>query len=209
MSAKTSKITVSLPHMERAYLKTVQSPSNLIAQLLNDRIRREFWTLYIARLAADPDEHRTFDVLVMVEGNELCVSVAHKRFSKAEVGRIVATDFLRTAWTKTPLSEFDQAFIDALAFKSLSPVDFYAMYGSIVRAVLARNCADLSGHFVLDTTVAKSDRRGQLDRCIELQREIGRIRTALHDENKFAEKVELNTRIKELESRLAKAKASL
>lgn len=61
MNKKTSKVTVSLPHMERAYLRTQQSPSNLIAQMLNDRIRREFWALYVARLTSDSGEYRTFD----------------------------------------------------------------------------------------------------------------------------------------------------
>ena len=42
-----------------------------------------------------------------------------------------------------------------------------------------------------------------------MEREIRGLRVAIPKENGFAEKVELNTRIKELEDRLAQAKAEL
>ena len=148
-------------------------------------------------------------LLVMAEGDGFCVSVAHKRFSRAERGSIVAEGFLCSPWIESPLSDIDRAFCAALALRHLSQVDFYALYSGMVNAVLARICAELTGIFAIDAGPSEADRRQRLEQCRTMEREIGRLRAALPKENGFAEKVELNTRIKELESRLARAKAEL
>ena len=148
-------------------------------------------------------------LLVMIEGNGLCVSVAHKRFSQAEKGSIVAEDFLRSPWIEPTLSDLDRAFCNTLSMGRLSQVDFYAFYCDIVRAVLARMCAELTGTFALDAGKPEQDRRQRLDQCHQMDREISSLRAAISKEQRFAEKVELNTRIKELEARLTQTKAEL
>lgn len=148
-------------------------------------------------------------LLVMVEGTGLCVSVANKRFSLAEKGSIVAEDFLSSPWCEAPPTEIDEAFFKALTLRNLSQIDFYALYQSMVQAVLARACAELSGRFALDTVGLEADRRRRLEQCRELEREIISLRAAIAKQGRFAEQVELNTRIKELETRLAGAKAAL
>ncbi|MBN4049499.1 DUF4391 domain-containing protein [bacterium AH-315-N03] len=148
-------------------------------------------------------------LLVLAEGDDFCVSVAHKRFSRAEKGSIVAEAVLASPWIEQPLADLDRALCHALALKHLSQVDFYALYGGMVNAVLARSCAVLTGSFVLDAGHPQEDRRRRLEHCHELRREISGHRAAIHEANQFAERVELNTRIKELEAGLARAKADL
>jgi hypothetical protein len=148
-------------------------------------------------------------LLVMIEGNGMCVSVAHKRFSLAEKGSIVAEDFLSAPWCGAPPTEIDEAFFEALCLRKLSQVDFYALYQSLVQAVLARACAELTGRFVLGAVGSEVDRRRRLDQCHEMQREIAGLRAAIGKQDRFAEQVELNTQLKELENRLARTKAEL
>lgn len=148
-------------------------------------------------------------LLVMVEGNGLSISVAHKRFSHAEKGSVVAEGFLRSPWVEGPLSEVDRAFCDALSMSRLSQVDFYALYRDMVRAVLARMCAELTGNFVLDAGQPETDRRQLLEQCHQIEREIASLRASISKEERFAEKVELNARIKELEAGLALSKTKL
>lgn len=148
-------------------------------------------------------------LLVMVERTAFCTSVAHKRFSRSEEGRIVAEDFLSSPWIKPPLSDRDRAFCDALAMNRLSQVDFFALYGSMVGAVLASMCAQRTGRFVLDNGLHQEDRRQKLERCQEIEREIISLRAAIPKETQFAEQVGLNTRINELEARLARTEADL
>ncbi|MAG31394.1 MAG: hypothetical protein CL908_10965 [Deltaproteobacteria bacterium] len=148
-------------------------------------------------------------LLVMVEGGAFCVSVAHKRFSRAEKGSIVAEDFLSSPWIEQSLSDVDEAFCEALALQNLSWVDFYALYRSMVTAVLARACAELTGRFVLEVGQPEAHRKRRLEQCHELEGDISSLRVAIRKGDIFAEQVELNTRIKELEARLARTKADL
>lgn len=148
-------------------------------------------------------------LLILVQGAGFCVSTAHKRFSRAEQGAIVADEVQCTPWIEPPLSAIDRAFCQALALPSLSRVDFYALYRDMVDAVLARRCAELTGSFVVDPAQPEQERRQQLEQCHALERDIRRLRAALSKEDQFAEKVELNTRIKALEDRLARAKTDL
>jgi len=148
-------------------------------------------------------------LLVMVEGNSFCVSVAHKRFSLAEKGSIVAEGLLSSPWSEEQPQEIDEAFYDALALRNLSQVDFYALYRGMVQAVLARSCAELTGRFVLDAGRPEADRRQRLEQCHTMEREISSLRVAIGKQNRFAEQVELNTQLKELENRLARTKAEL
>lgn len=148
-------------------------------------------------------------LLVMVEGSGFCVSVAHKRFSLAEKSSIVAEGFLCSPWIEQPRSEVNEAFCKALALRNLSQVDFYCLYGGMVSAVLARSCAELTGTFVLDVGRPEQDRKRRLEQCQDMEREIGSLRVAIPKENQFAEQVELNTRIKKIETRLARIAADL
>ena len=148
-------------------------------------------------------------LLVLVDGSGLAVSAAHKRFSLAEKGRIVAEEFMLTPWMQEPLGDVDRAFCEALAFRSLSLVDFYALYRSIAHAVLGRCCADLTGRFTMGGDATATARRARLDEHEVLGREIASLRSTLRSEQRFAEKVELNTRIKALETRQVTIKASL
>ena len=148
-------------------------------------------------------------LLVMVEGAEVCVSVAHKRFSLAEKGSIVGEGFLSSPWSGEPPKEIDETFYDSLSLRNLSQVDFYALYRSMVQAVLARACAELTGCFVLDAGGSVVDRRRRLDQCHEMEREIGSLRIAIGKQDRFAEQVELNTQLKEIENRLARKMAEL
>jgi uncharacterized protein DUF4391 len=148
-------------------------------------------------------------LLIMVEDGDLCVSVAHKRFSQAEKGRIVAEDFLTSPWIGRPHSDLDDAFREALSMAQLSQVDFLALYRDMTRAVLARKCADLTGKFALEFEQSGADRRQRLEQYNQIEREISSCRAAILKEEKFAERVELNTRIKKLEAQLAIIKSEL
>jgi len=147
-------------------------------------------------------------LLVLVEGLGVCISVAHKRFNLAEKGSIVADGFLRTTWIDEP-TEVDEAFFEALALTNLPQVDFHALYGGMVSAVLTRCASEVTEAWTPGVGVSESVRRARLDEYHAVQREMESLRKALRVEHRFAEKVELNTRIKDLEARLERTRASL
>lgn len=183
---------------EREYLEVA-----IIEVTLSDRRRASRIGEMIQRAIPYPV------LLVMVKGTDFCVSVASKRFSRAEKGRIVAEDHLFSPWVTQPVSGFDLEFCEALSLSRLSHVDFRALYNDMVRAVLARTCAELTGEFALQPENSTADRRKRLEQCHAIAREIASLRVAIHQEAPFAEKVELNTQIKQLGRQLDQAKADL
>ena len=149
-------------------------------------------------------------LLVMIEGSGVCVSVAHKRFSLAEKGSIVAEDFLLTPWIALDeLSQNESVFMGSLKLKELPKSDFWAMYSAFVERVLAFACARISGRFELKPDKTEKIRRAHLKRCWALEREIVELRAGIHKETKFASQVELNAKIKQVEARLAEETARL
>lgn len=147
-------------------------------------------------------------ILILVENDALLVSVAHKRFSQAEKGAIVAEKPVNTNWLVEPLAESDELFLTSLRHADLSHQNFFAYYEDFARRVLAHKCAELSGSFKLQDDTDE-ERRAALEELEELRREVTRLKGQVKKATQFAEKVELNIAIKELEGRLADATAKL
>ena len=148
-------------------------------------------------------------VLVQAEGEGLNVSVAHKRQSRAERGAVVAEDVIMTKWIDGPPADADEAFVAALGFVRLPQHDFFALYRAYGDLVLAHRCAELSGRFDSAATRPTDQRRKELARCEGLAKEIKALRSAIRSESRFAAQVELNARIKTLDTELTEALQSL
>lgn len=146
-------------------------------------------------------------LLVAEDSGRVALSVAHKRFSLAENGAIVAEGLLTTPWIAAP-TDTDTAFLASLHFRNLSQMDFYALYQDIVLRVLTYNAAEWTGRFQLSNQPEAAQCEA-LEQCRELKREINRLKVAIRKESGFAEKVELNTLIKTLENRLVQTIAEL
>jgi hypothetical protein len=183
---------------EREYLEVA-----IVEVRLNGRTRA-------SRIAEVIHRAIPYPVMLVAEaGDAFSISVAHKRFSLAEKGHVVAEGLLRSPWIENPPSDVDVQFCEALALERLPRTDFYALYRGMVGAVLARSCAVFSGVFRSDPPKSEEDQRRSLEECHHIEREIAGLRAAIPKETQFAAKVELNTRIKELEGRLARTAATL
>ena len=153
-----------------------------------------------------------YPLVVVFAYEESCaVSVAHKRFSQAEKGAIVAEVPMTTDWIdlSAPLP-VQQAFLDSLATSTLPATHFFAFYSALVDRVIALDCARLTGQFRLESAAERRDaRRRSLASCHELEVRITEQKTAIRAETQFNRQVDLNTKIKELEQRLSREAARL
>ena len=146
-----------------------------------------------------------YPLVVVVAHEESCaVSVAHKRFSQAEKGAIVAVDPMTTDWIdlSAPLP-VQQAFLDSLAFAALPATHLFAFYSALVDRVIALDCARLTGQFRLESVAAKRQaRRERLAACHDLEGRIAEHKTAIKKETQFNRQVDLNAEIARLNARL-------
>lgn len=150
-------------------------------------------------------------IIVFAFGTKCALSLAHKRFSQAEKGAIVAEEFIITDWidlsAPTPVQ---QAFLDSLAVSALPHTHFFAFYSAIWDRLIALGCARLTGEYRIEVnTERREERRQQLARCHELELQITECKSAIKKEMQFNRQVELNTQIKRLEQRLLRMRGEL
>lgn len=145
-------------------------------------------------------------VVVFAFGKTCAISLAHKRFSQAEKGAIVAEDFIITDWidlsAPTPIQ---QAFLASLMVSALPHMHFFAFYSAIWDRIIALDCARLTGEYRIEEAAEKLEQRRQrLASCHELELKIAECKSAIKKETQFNRQVEINTKIKELEKQLQK-----
>lgn len=144
-------------------------------------------------------------LLVLKNEADVALSAAHKRFSRAEKGAIVAEDILLSEWMDLAApSEAQRRFLESLDSSTLPSTDLLAFYTGVVERLVALAAARLSGEYRLaGTPDGGQDRRKRLMECEAVESEIVERRAAIKTESQFNRKVELNAEIKRLEERLA------
>jgi len=147
-------------------------------------------------------------LLVTTLAETVTVSVAHKRWSQGEAGRVVLDDQVSTAVLAGTSEE--SAFLAALPLSGLPRQNLHALYQGWLDAIAALAAARLTGSFVVaETAEATSLRRAALDEHARIQREIAGLRIAAKRERQIHRRVELNLAIQKLEAQLAKIAGNL
>ncbi len=146
-------------------------------------------------------------VLVLVFETSVAISLAHKRFSQAEKGAIVAEDFVTTSWIDLAPGGptlVQQAFLDSLAVTQLPHTHFYAFYSALMDRLVALDCARLSGEYRIEAAARRREaRRQKLKQCHELEVRIVETRAVAKRETQINRLANLNVEIKRLKGQLA------
>ena len=94
-------------------------------------------------------------------------------------------------------NEAQQKFMQDMAVKNLSFVNFYAFYTDIKNRVIALNSSSRSGQYFVVSADGVIDRREKLIKIAELERKVTELRSMLKKETQFNKKLDLNVLIKE------------
>ena len=145
-------------------------------------------------------------VIVFVFETTCALSLAHKRFSQAEKGAIVAENFILTEWFNLSApSPIQQAFIESLNISDLPHTHYFAFYEAFMDRLVALDCARLTGEYRLESAAARRQKkRKRLVACHELEGQIAEYKATIKKETQFNRQVELNVKMKDLEKQLQK-----
>lgn len=146
-------------------------------------------------------------VLLASHGGAVNLSLAHKRWSQGEAGKVVIEDVRCTApfAPDAPTAE-EAAFLASLAVSSLPSRDLSALYQGWLDRLAALEAARITGSFAPPDSAGRSAAlRDGLDTRARLQREIASLRAQGQKEKQLNRRVELNLEIKRLEAELAAA----
>lgn len=150
-------------------------------------------------------------LIIFSHESSVVLSLAHKRFSQAEKGAIVADEFFTSDWMDlTCPTAVQTSFLDSLKLNELPRTNLFVFYSALVDRMIGLDCSQLTGTYSVGKS--KQDyalRRENLAKCHQLETEITQLRTELKKEDQFNRRVELNEKIKELETQLDEATSQL
>lgn len=197
-------------------------PTNIGVPIFKDKLREylEIAVITISlRASARPTRiigliHRAIPypvVLITSVGESGCLSLAHKRWSQGETGKVVIEDIRRTHdFIPEALNTAEASFIASLKISDLPNQDLYALYQGLMDCIAALGAAKISGKFALPGSKDQAHSlSANLDEHARIQREIIMLRAKAEKEKQVNRRVELNLEIKRLEEELATIKTKL
>jgi hypothetical protein len=190
-------------------------PTNIGVPTFRDEVREylEIAVLTAAlRDAAKPARlieliHRAIPyplVLVTAHDGGVSLSLAHKRWSQGEAGKVVIEDVRRTAsfLSDVPTPE-DKDFLASIALSGLPSPNLFVLYQGWIDRVAALEAAHITGAFAAPTSTERaSAQRDALDARTRLQRDLAALRAQAAKEKQMSRRVQLNLEIKRLEAEL-------
>jgi hypothetical protein len=197
-------------------------PTNIAVPAFRDDIREylEIAVVTVAfRASAKPARilelvHRAIPyplVLVAAHGETVTMSLAHKRWSQGEKGKIVIEDVFRTTPFRpdTPTAQ-EGPFLTSLAISLLPSDNLFALYQGWIECVEALEASQITGRFALPKSGDQASvLHYNLNVHADLRNKLGVLRSQAKKEKQIKRRVELNLEIKRLENELTAAKAAL
>ena len=177
---------------------------------------REYLEIAVLSLALRPDAkagrlveliHRAIPyplLLVAEQSDNLTLSLAHKRWSQGEAGKMVLDD----AVTLCDLVEHaaTAAFLDSLSLAVQPRSHLLDLYQGWINCLEAFQAAQITGRFApSNSNEAALARREALVKYDHLVRQITALRAQAEKESQISRRVDLNLEIKRLEDELAES----
>lgn len=177
---------------------------------------REYLEIAVLSLTLRPDAkagrlveliHRAIPyplLLVAEQSDHSTISLAHKRWSQGEAGKMVLDD----AVTLCDLVEHaaTAAFLDSLSLTAQPRAHLLDLYQGWINCLEAFQAARITGRFTpLTSSEAAAARRAALMEYEDLARQIAKLGTQAGRESQINRRVELNLEIKRLEAEMAEA----
>ena len=196
-------------------------PTNIGVPVFRDGVREylEIAVLTVAlRSTAKPPRlieliHRAIPyplVLVTQHRDTINLSLAHKRWSQGEAGKVVIEDVRQVLLNPdTPVAE-EASFLASIALSRLPASDLFALYEGFLVRLAGLEAARITGAFTLpDSAEDAAVLRQHVDLHARLRRDVAILRTRADKEKQLNRRVELNLEIKKLEGELSQALSTL
>jgi hypothetical protein len=189
-------------------------PTNIGVPAFEDVVRQylEIAVLTVElRSAARPPRlieliHRAIPYpLILATGQDgaVSLSLAHKRWSQGEAGKVVVEDVRLVALCLDAPSNQEDAFLTSLAVSRLPSQNLFTLYDGILAQFSALEASRITGTFAQPNTAedASALREG-LDRRARFQRDIDLLRAKAAKEKQINRRIEMNTEIRRIETEI-------
>jgi len=145
--------------------------------------------------------------------SRVLISLADKRINQADREKWVLEDSVDSGWINFSGQSVPQIeFIESLKITALPFADFWRFYQALMERVIAINCAIHSGDFNLEVHGNPNQSNGRLEQLREIEKldvQKAELANKLRKEKQMGRQVELNTKVKKIEDRIAEIVACL
>lgn len=151
-------------------------------------------------------------ILLLHSGQRVMLSMAHKRWAQNEAGKVVLDGGVVSASLPddAPSADALSAFTQALSLTGQPQATLYGLYQGWIDTVQSLLAARLTGTFKTAGSLEQAAARRQaLQECERLELEATRLRTQAAKEKQLARQVDLNLRLKRVQSQLTAAREKL
>lgn len=151
-------------------------------------------------------------VLIMVQGDQTFISLAHKRRAQNEADKFVLDgESVEVAFGNASLSlEVSGQFLEALTLSGQPRASLWQLYQGWIDTIVALQASQVTGVFsILDSKDAKKTRREAVQKCSDLETKIAVLRNAASKEKQIARRVEMNQTLSKLYAEKIEAKNNL
>jgi hypothetical protein len=143
-------------------------------------------------------------VLVTEHRDAVTLSLAHKRWSQGEAGKVVIEDVRQVQLQPDTPSTEEAAFLASIAVSRLPVRDLFALYDGLLQRMAALDAARITGVFAPPESAERASvLREGLGAHARLKRDLAILRAKADKEKQLNRRVELNLEIKRLEVELA------
>ncbi len=143
----------------------------------------------------------------------MSISLADKRINQADKEKWVLEDSVNSGWLNfDDQSAPEKEFLGSLKITALPFTNFWHFYQALMERVIAINCAIHSGDFKLDVHGSTDQSAGRLEKLRELEKldvQKTELANKLKKQKQMGRQVELNTKVKNINDRIAEIKGSL
>ncbi|MEO5365762.1 MAG: DUF4391 domain-containing protein [Magnetococcus sp. WYHC-3] len=186
-------------------------PTNIGVHAFRDEIR-DYGEIAVLTVALRPAAkarlteliHRAIPYpvfLVSTQGETVTLTLAHKRFSQGEAGKVVLDGEM--VGTTLLESALDTAFMASLALDTQAAANLYTLYQGWLERIESLAAARITGQFMPPESPERAmERRAALEEHARLERVMVRLRSQAGKEKQLNRRVALNLEIKRLEERL-------
>lgn len=138
------------------------------------------------------------------DGTEVSLSLAHKRHSQGEGGKVVVEEIHHSEPFRLEAPDpVQKSFLESLALSQFPSRDLFSLYQAWIDRLTALQAAQWRGAWkVPETPEQAAALRGSLEACTRIQRELASIRARAAKESQMNRRVALNLEIRRLETEL-------
>jgi hypothetical protein len=196
-------------------------PTNVGIPVFRDAVREylEIAVLTVAlRPTAKPPRlieliHRAipYPLILITEHREAVnVSLAHKRWSQGEAGKVVIEDLRQVPVNPSEPSPEEISFLAGVAVSRLPARDLFALYEGLLERLAALEAARATGVFILPDCEERAVAVWTaLAAHARLKRDLAILRARAGKEKQLNRRVELNLEVRRLEAELAATRETL